>query len=228
MTVKFLFLCLSLAICFQQQENHRASTRYGKHDPSGRCAPRPGRTGEGAYLCSYTEFFFSSAGAPSKGLRQGRVFLRMAGPRLLPREAEALEQPPERGRMERLAKAGFAEAHKVLGRKGREAACRARACEQDADQLGLQCRGAAQRKGRCRALSNSRSIQASTISRRPWRPTCRWNARFSPRHGPRAYRLEQLRLLPSRIQTKPLLRVKNGTSTPQGAQLGIFDCPVYR
>ena len=41
-------------------------------------------------------------------------------------------------------------------------------------------------------------------------------------------RIEKLRLLPCWIQTEPLLRVKNGAQTPQGAQLGIFDCPVYR
>ncbi len=55
----------------------------------------------------------SSAAAPFKGLCLGRVFLRMAGPRLLPREAEALQQTPQRGGVEGLAKAGFADAHKV-------------------------------------------------------------------------------------------------------------------
>src|SRR5512136_856110 len=78
---------------------------------------------------------FRSAGAPFKGLCKGWVFLRMAGPRLLPRKAEAFEQPPQRGRVERLAKAGFADAHKILAREGREAALWIGACKHDADQL---------------------------------------------------------------------------------------------
>ena len=61
---------------------------------------------------------FRSAAAPFKGLCLGRVFLRMARPRLLPGKAEALQQPPQRGWMEGLAKAGFANARKVLASEG--------------------------------------------------------------------------------------------------------------
>ena len=80
---------------------------------------------------------FRSAAAPFKGLCLGRVFLRMAWPCLLPREAEALQQPPQRGRMEGLAEAGFADAHKVLASEGGKPAPSIGTGEHDPDQLGL-------------------------------------------------------------------------------------------
>ena len=80
---------------------------------------------------------FSSAAAPFKGLCLGRVFQRMARSCLLPREAKALQQTPQRGRVEGLAKAGFADAHKVLARKRRKPALEIGAFKHDADQLGL-------------------------------------------------------------------------------------------
>ena len=38
----------------------------------------------------------------------------MAEPRFLPGKAKALQEPPHRGRMEALAKAGFADADQIL------------------------------------------------------------------------------------------------------------------
>ena len=88
--------------------------------------------------------------------------------------------------------------------------------------------GAACTTAPCKRLWSSRNIQAP--------PDCGGHRRALAGGVSASHRdaglglcnsLEKLRLLPSRIQTKSLLRVKNGTSTPQGAQLGIFDCPIY-
>ena len=73
-----------------------------------------------------------------KGLCCGRVFLRVAWPRLLPRKAEALQEPSHRGRMEALTEADLADAHQILAREGREAAgLGIGASQNDAHQLGL-------------------------------------------------------------------------------------------
>src|SRR5271166_1794381 len=80
----------------------------------------------------------SKAGALFKGLRFGRVFLRVAWPRLLPRKAEPLKHPAKRGGMEGLAEAGFADAHQILARESRYTiGLRIGASQNDAHQLGL-------------------------------------------------------------------------------------------
>ena len=78
-----------------------------------------------------------SAADSFKGLCKRRLFLRIAGPRLLPRQAKALQETPKRGGVKCLAKAGFTEAHKILARKPRKPAIRIGDFEHDADQLFL-------------------------------------------------------------------------------------------
>jgi transposase len=60
----------------------RASTRYGKRGPSGRCAPHPGRTGEGAYFRSA-----DSISAASAASLQARTRRRIGDRKKPPRHA---------------------------------------------------------------------------------------------------------------------------------------------
>src|SRR5690606_31226658 len=57
----------------------RASTRYDRRDPSARCAPRPGNTGEAACLYAYAVFFAAFAGLFLKAAAAAGSFIGWLG-----------------------------------------------------------------------------------------------------------------------------------------------------
>ena len=102
----------------------------------------------------------SVCGAPFKGLCGGRVFLRIAGPCLLSREAQPSHDAAHRGGMQRLAEARLADPHQVVERIGRDAIRLGIGAGDDdaSDLLGSTCSSSA------RAWQAARSMPQSALA----------------------------------------------------------------